>query len=74
MMPYLLFWVIDAPAGPVASDGKVHGGSDVGTDGQGVNSSETKAHGMTHVVEERIVTPSGVNTSDVREYVFRAKL
>jgi hypothetical protein len=76
MMPYLLFWVIDAPAGPVGSGGKVGGiEQDVEMSGKkGVSATEMKARDREPVLEERIVRRSGDKMGGFREHVFGIRL
>jgi hypothetical protein len=77
-MPYLLFWVIDAPAGPSGGDVEVRElGNDrngVEMDGQeGANATETKAEDIKHLVKERVVRRVD-ERGNLREHVFRARL
>jgi hypothetical protein len=76
MMPYLLFWVIDSPAGPVGSGGKVGGiEQDVEMSGKtGVNVMEMKARDREPVLEERIVRRGGDKMGGFRQHVFRVRL
>jgi hypothetical protein len=76
MMPYLLFWVIDAPAGPVGVGGKMEDiEKDVEVSGKkGLNATETKARDREPVLEERIVRRGGDKMGGFREHVFRIRL
>jgi hypothetical protein len=76
MMPYLLFWVIDAPAGPAGS------GMEEAEVGEGVETSEPKGEDTREmksrdrelVVEEKIVRRGGDKMGGFREHVFRVRL
>ncbi|KAF2833145.1 hypothetical protein CC86DRAFT_461581 [Ophiobolus disseminans] len=76
--PYILFWVIDAPAGPApggagaeAQSGELN--KDVGEHGN-MDGNATKAQQGGTEVEARIVRRSTNGKNIVREHVFRARL
>lgn len=69
-MPYLLFWVIDAPAAGTSEGGA---GSNSGEE-QDWNGQDAEAWNKTYVVEERVVRRGGGEGNVVREHVFRARL
>jgi hypothetical protein len=72
MMPYLLFWVIDAPA--VALDGEFE--TEERDDGRAPRANETEV--MTrndlYEAEHRTVTRSADGKNMLREHVIHAKL
>lgn len=69
IMPYLLFWVIDAPAGTAEGGAGSNSGEEPGWKG-----SDAEARNKTYVVEERVVRRGRSEGNVVREHVFRAKL
>jgi hypothetical protein len=70
IMPYLLFWVADAP--PTTSMGEVQAKQQ--SQGDSINIAERKVRNETQVSESRIVKRGIDGKSFVRERVFRAKI
>jgi hypothetical protein len=72
VMPYLMFDIIDAPAGPVGGEAEIEGDDEVfGLGADDRNQSTTKGE---HVMEERIVRRDVDGSNMLREYIFRARL
>jgi hypothetical protein len=71
-MPYLMFDIIDAPAGPEGADAEVEGdGETYDLSADAKNTTETK---RPHTVEEKILRRSMDEMIMVREHVFRTRL
>jgi hypothetical protein len=66
MMPYLLFWVIDAPPAPAAGE--------LVTEESGENVAEIDAQDHLPVVEQLVEKRSQDGKNVLREYVVRARL
>jgi hypothetical protein len=70
IMPYLLFWVADAP--PATSMGEGQERQQI--EGDSIKGAERKVRNETHVSESRIVKRGMDGKRFVREHVFQANI